>query len=207
MMGSLIYRCKTTNEMMPLGQRATCGSTIEAHPPFGGEFTGQRMSQFAQLYEDDVVAWAEQQAQALRDAARSNSNLPLDWENLAEEIEDLAKIYRSSLRSHLRRIIQHLVKLQHSPAPDPRRGWRQTVSLARSEVKDLLDESPSLKRQIEPLVNKVMESAIALALSDMEHYGEVNLSMSRLIRRRRYTTEQVLGEWFPPDPEPPARGE
>jgi hypothetical protein len=165
------------------------------------------MSQFAQLYEDDVVAWAEQQAQALRDAARSNSNLPLDWENLAEEIEDLAKIYRSSLRSPIRRIIQHLVKLQHSPASDPRRGWRQTVSLARSEVKDLLGESPSLRRQIEPLIKKVMESAIALALSDMEHYGEVNPSMSRLIRRRKYTSEQVLGDWFPSDPEEPRRGE
>ena len=164
------------------------------------------MTQLQQLYKDDVVAWAEQQAQALRDAARTNSNLPLDWENLAEEIEDLAKIYRSSLRSHLRRIIQHLVKLQHSPAVDPRRGWRQTVSLARLEVNDLLDESPSLKRQVEPLIKKVMESAIGLAISDMEHYDEINPLMARLISRRTYTMDQVLRDWFPPDPGEPPRG-
>jgi hypothetical protein len=165
------------------------------------------MTQLQQLYEDDVVAWAEQQGQALRDAARSNSNLPLDWENLAEEIEDLAKIYRSSLRSHLRRIIQHLVKLQHSPALDPRRGWRQTVSLARLEVNDLLEESPSLKRQVEPLIKKVMESAIALATSDMEHYDEINPLMSRLISRRTYTMDQVLSDWFPPEPDEATRSD
>ncbi len=160
------------------------------------------MAQFKQLYEDDVVAWAEQQAQALRDAARTNSNLPLDWENLAEEIEDLAKIYRLSLRSQLRRIIQHLVKLQHSPATDPRRGWRQTISSARSEVADLLEESPSLKRQVDLLIEKVMEGAIAAAVSDMEHYGEITTFMSRIISRRVFSTEEVLGDWFPPDPEP-----
>jgi len=165
------------------------------------------MTQLKQLYENDVVAWAEQQAQALREAARSSSNLPLDWENLAEEIEDLAKIYRSSLRSHLRRIIQHLVKLQHSPAIEPRRGWRQTVSLARLEVKDLLEESPSLKRDVELLLKRVMPSAIALAIADMEHYGEINTYMSRVISRRKYTTDQVLGDWFPPDPERSPRGD
>ena len=164
------------------------------------------MTQLKQLYEKDVVAWAEQQAQALREAARSNSNLPLDWENLAEEIEDLAKIYRSSLRSHIRRIIQHLVKLQHSPAVEPRRGWRQTVSLARLEAKDLLEESPSLKRQIEPLLKKVTASAIALAIADMEHYGEINPFMSRVISRRKYTVDQILGDWFPPEPGDPPRG-
>ena len=166
------------------------------------------MSPLKKLYENDVVAWAEQQAQALRDAAHSNSNLPLDWANLAEEIEDLAKIYRSSLRSQLRRIIQHLVKLQHSPVADPRRGWRQTVSLARSEVADILDESPSLRRQVEALTEKVMPSAIALAISDMEHYGAINPFLSRIISRRSYGVEQILGEWFPPDPElekPPRR--
>ena len=33
--------------------------------------------------------WSAQQAEALRSAAREHSNAPLDWENLAEEIEGL----------------------------------------------------------------------------------------------------------------------
>ena len=57
------------------------------------------------LYEEDTVAWAETQAAALRAAAQGGSNRQLDWENLAEEIEDLAKSERRSLHSHIRRII------------------------------------------------------------------------------------------------------
>jgi hypothetical protein len=38
----------------------------------------------AQLYEEDFVRWTEQQSSALRDAARVDTNLPLDWENLAD---------------------------------------------------------------------------------------------------------------------------
>lgn len=41
------------------------------------------------LYQRDLLAWSRQQAEALRTAARTSSNQLLDWENLAEEIEDL----------------------------------------------------------------------------------------------------------------------
>ena len=58
------------------------------------------MTDLKTLYERDTVAWSEQQAAALqRPAARGGSNQPLDWENLAEEIEDLAKSLRLRLRS------------------------------------------------------------------------------------------------------------
>jgi hypothetical protein len=46
-------------------------------------------SKLADLYEEDFVRWTEQQAAALRAAARAGTNLPLDWENLAEEIDSL----------------------------------------------------------------------------------------------------------------------
>lgn len=152
------------------------------------------------LYDEDVVAWSEQQAEALRAAARGGSNLQLDWENLAEEIEDLAKSYRLSLRSHARRIVQHLFKLQHSPAIDPRDGWRRTVELARMEVSDLLDESPSLKRDIPAIVKKVVSSGIELALRDLERHEEISPTQTRILRKRSYTAEQIFGDWFPPEP-------
>jgi hypothetical protein len=74
------------------------------------------MTDVKTLYEEDTVAWSEQQAAALRAAARGGSNQPLDWENLAEEIESLGRSLRLGLRSQLVRIIQHLVNLAHSPA-------------------------------------------------------------------------------------------
>src|SRR4051812_31292094 len=61
------------------------------------------------LYDEDIVAWSRQQAEALRAAARGGSNQPIDWENIAEEIGDLAVSQRSAVGSYVMRIIQHLV--------------------------------------------------------------------------------------------------
>jgi len=41
------------------------------------------MAKLNNLYDEDFVRWTEEQAAALRQA--KGSNLPLDWENLAEE--------------------------------------------------------------------------------------------------------------------------
>ena len=45
----------------------------------------------ARLYEEDFVRWTEQQSRALREAAGVGTNLPLDWENLAEEGRELGR--------------------------------------------------------------------------------------------------------------------
>ena len=39
-----------------------------------------------QGYDTDLALWAESQARALRAASRASTNLPIDWENVAEEI-------------------------------------------------------------------------------------------------------------------------
>ena len=52
------------------------------------------MADAGELYDQDFLRWTEQQATALRRAAK-DSNLPLDWENLAEEIESLGKSHRA----------------------------------------------------------------------------------------------------------------
>jgi hypothetical protein len=106
------------------------------------------MTDLKTLYETDTVAWSEHQAAALRAAARGGSNQQLDWERLAEEIEDLGASQRSALGSHIMRIIQHLVKLEYSPAIEPRNGWRRTIKLARLQAQKRLEESPSLRHEL-----------------------------------------------------------
>src|SRR5512144_2336937 len=55
------------------------------------------------VYEEDFMRWAEAQAKGLRRAAEAGSNLPLDWYNLAEEIESLGRSQRRELwREHRR---------------------------------------------------------------------------------------------------------
>src|SRR4051794_35522301 len=87
----------------------------------------------ALLYDEDFIAWTKTQAAALRAAARRSTNQALDWEHLAEEVEDLGKSVRHALSSQLRRILRHLIKLEHSPSLDPRRGWKESIRGARME--------------------------------------------------------------------------
>jgi Domain of unknown function DUF29 len=163
------------------------------------------MTDLKTLYDEDIVAWSKQQAEALRAAARTGSNQLLDWENLAEEIEDLGKSLRISLRSQLSRIIQHQVKLAFSPASDPRKGWRRTIRQARAEIERVLKDSPSLRRELLNLVDDETQRSIDLAIRDLEEYDELSRLDLPSLRRAGYTLDQVLGDWFPPDPEEPPR--
>ena len=160
----------------------------------------------ARLYEEDFVRWTEQQAAALRDAAGLTTNLPLDWENLAEEIDSLGRSLKHELRSRLMVIFEHLLKLEHSPAIDPRRGWVETIVRERLIIEDLLQESPSLKGGLSVAIEQAKSRALRLAARSLSDFGEAAEP-----RLPPYTEEQVLGDWFPgdtPDPGPlPANGE
>jgi hypothetical protein len=137
------------------------------------------MPKIGQLYDQDFVLWTKQQATALRRS--KGSNLPLDWENLAEEVESLGISQRTRLNSQIRRILHHLFKLEVSPRADPRAGWRATIRDARAEIQDLLEASPSLRREI----------------GDLEEHGELVDAVWGRLEKGGFTPEQVVGDWFP----------
>jgi hypothetical protein len=153
-----------------------------------------------QLYEEDFVRWTEQQSHALREAAGVGTNLPLDWENLAEEIESLGRSQRHELRSRIAVIIEHLLKLEHSPAVDPRRGWIDTIGRERLNVEDLLQDSPSLRSQLGPIIEQLKPRVARLTTTSLFGYGET----VRKVPIPDYTEEQVLGDWFPGEAPLPA---
>jgi len=159
------------------------------------------------LYDVDFVAWTEQQAEALRATAHGGTNQPLDWENLAEEIESLGKSDRRELRSQIYRVIRHLAKLQFSQATDPRGGWRDLVRDGRKQAALVLADTPSLKPQLDQLVSEESPEAIKRAVADLGEFGEVDAATQRALRQTRYTADQVLGDWFPPEPGGSARAE
>jgi len=152
------------------------------------------------LYDQDFLAWSRQQSEALRAAARTGSNQLLDWENLAEEIEDLGRSQRSATASHIMRVIQHLVKLEYSPSIDPRSGWRRTIRLARLQVQKRVEDNPSLKAELAQLVEEETGRGIEFAIADLEEHDEIDELGANVLRRARYTEEQVLGDWFPTEP-------
>src|SRR5271169_1457204 len=148
-----------------------------------------------ELYDQDFLLWTEEQATALRRAR--GSNLPLDWENLAEEIDGLGASQRTQLNSQVRRILRHLFKLEASPAVDPRAGWRATVRDARIEIEDLVEASPSLRREIDVVLKRQGTAAAKLAAHDLEDHGEPAEAVWARLENGGFTVEQVLGDWFP----------
>src|SRR4051794_6780168 len=153
------------------------------------------MTKVSELYDRDFFLWTQEQAAALRAARKSN--LPLDWDNLAEEIASLGTSQRTELNSQFRRILRHLFKLEASPAADPRAGWRTTVRDARIEIEDLLEGSPSLRREINAVVKRQSTSAAKLAAYDLEDHGEPAEAVWARLEKGGFTAEQVLGDWFP----------
>lgn len=85
------------------------------------------MSDAKRLYNRDFVLWSKTQANGLRSVARGGSNQQLDWENLAEEIESLGISQLRELKGQIRRIIEHLLKLENSAAIGPRSGWIELI--------------------------------------------------------------------------------
>jgi hypothetical protein len=158
------------------------------------------MSGTAELYDEDFLLWTQQQAKLLREAAERRVNFPLDWENLAEEIESLGKSQRSELRSRLTTIIEHLLKLEYSSAREPRNGWIGIIERTRGEAELLLGDNPSLRREVPELVATLFGKFGALALNDLIRRGELEKQLRDEILARPYTAEQVLGDWFPDGP-------
>src|SRR5689334_1690113 len=80
------------------------------------------------LYDNDFVLWSECQSELLRRlAAGEPVNESPDWPNIVEEIESLGKRDKREVRSCVATILLHLIKLQASPASEPREGWEDTV--------------------------------------------------------------------------------
>jgi hypothetical protein len=145
-------------------------------------------------YDRDLVRWAEDQARALRNAGRERINLPIDWENVAQEIESLGKSQGRELASRIGVILVHLMKLQASPTTEPRAGWRETIIGQRNEIERLIEDSPSLRQAVDGIIAKGIRGAAYQASTAIKDRGET----SRIdLNTVCYAAEQVLGDMLP----------
>ncbi len=148
-----------------------------------------------QLYDEDFVAWTQVQARELRRFARLRPNVALDLRHIAEEIADLGTERRDALRSWTRRIIEHLLLLQHSPADEPRRGWADEVDTFRDEIEERL--TATLRRDLQRQLPRLYDRARERAKGKLERYGETHAA-ARLPARCPYALNEILGDFWPP---------
>ena len=147
------------------------------------------------LYETDTVAWAEQQADLLRRvAAGERPNAEPDWPNIAEEIDSMASTQARELASRIAVIMEHLMKLEASPAQTPRVGWRATLRRERADIERILAESPSLRPRVPAIIAAETKAARREAVASLADNGETPRCDVESIA---YGEAQVLDDWFP----------
>jgi Domain of unknown function DUF29 len=147
-------------------------------------------------YETDVYRWSERQGALLRRLAAGErvNDADLDWSNIAEEIQTVGRSERAALSSHISNLLEHLIKLQISPATDPRAGCRETILRGRSDAEELLRDNPSLRPAVADIVARRLPVARRLAIAAMESHGEQPVLDPDVVV---FDEAQVLGDWFP----------
>lgn len=147
--------------------------------------------------EVDLHAWLLGQAAALR----SKRYDAVEWETLAEELEAMAARDRRELISCLRTLLAHLLKWRYQTwGHRSENSWKRSIIVARQELSDLFDESPSLKTK--PALSEHLTKAYAQARSLAS--TEMGLDKRRwealFPKTCPWPFEQVMDEDYLPNP-------
>jgi hypothetical protein len=141
-------------------------------------------------YELDFLEWSRETADLIREGKLAE----VDTEHVAEEIEDLGNNWRHSLRSRLRQLLMHLLKLRYQGHVHQHlRSWRISVSNQRLEIDDLLADAPSLRREMESMLSSCFEKAREMAEE------ETGLPISTFPIECPWSLEQIMDRKFWPE--------
>lgn len=148
----------------------------------------------ASLYETDFYAWTQEQSDKLRRLLTTRTNLDLDIENIAEEIDSMGRSNRHQLVNRLAELDEHLMKLAFSLAWEPRRQWKKSVTGQRYSIAKLLRQNPSLRRELPAS----LEAAHEDALREFDQDKLIRLNMNELPGLCPFELDDMLNdEWWP----------
>jgi hypothetical protein len=153
------------------------------------------------LYRHDYYAWSRQQAAELRRLRGERVTSTLDLDNLAEEVASLGRSDLRRVKSQLRRIIEHLLKLQYSPATEPLDGCCETILKARQDIDDYL--TSSMRPEVEAGLEQDYSKGRAKAVLALQRYGEHEAAVALPMRSPYALAELLDPEWWPPVALPP----
>ena len=148
------------------------------------------MSTANDLYEQDLHAWALQNATLLRQGHLAE----VDAEHLAEELEDMGANKKRAIVRHLMRLLQHLLKYKMQPQLRSK-SWQLTIRNQREDLQELLEESPSLVHMLHD--PERWRRAYARAVSEASI--ETGMDESVFPRECPFTVEQALNPDFWPE--------
>lgn len=144
-----------------------------------------------ELYDKDYPLWAEINLELLREKLYDL----VDWDNLLEEIDDMAKTDLKTCISHLAIILEHLYKLDNfkdlAGGETAGKSWIRSIKNSRVEIEVLFEYYPSLKSKL-PLE---MDKAWLKARKKLEIWLEDNNldpRMYNIPQNCPYSFEEVM---------------
>jgi Domain of unknown function DUF29 len=142
------------------------------------------------IYDQDFYVWTEVQADLLRQRRFE----ALDLDNLIEEVAGLGDTKKSAVLNDARVIIEHLLKLQHSPAQDPQRGWAESILEHRTRLE--FELTPRLRHILDEELPRVYALTRRTTERKLRLYGE-DAAAGALPAACPYTVDQIIGDWWP----------
>lgn len=144
-------------------------------------------------YQEDYYLWALDQAERLRGMAGKRANDSLDWELLADEIEELARSDQRACVSYVEQIVAHMLKLAYSTASYPRGHWRGEIAAFRSDLRKTLTRTIEAK-----LRGELADLYVDARKRAIERLAEEEPGFALQVPSAcPYTWEQITGDWLP----------
>ena len=119
------------------------------------------------LYDQDSWAWARQQAAALRRRDYS----AVDWDNLIEEVDDLAGRQEDAWTSCCANVLSHMLKIRHSGAREACGDWVKEISTWRLGMYAKHIDNPGMRSKFPELLANAWHLGRKTALSALSYEG------------------------------------
>jgi hypothetical protein len=99
------------------------------------------------LYDTDILAWSEHQAEQLRRHAAGANDPALDWPNIIEEIEAVGNEQLHAVTSLLVQALAHMLKAEAWPLCRDVPHWQADARRFRGDAADRY--TPSMRQRID----------------------------------------------------------
>jgi hypothetical protein len=139
-------------------------------------------------YDRDFNLWLEQTVNLLK-IGRFDE---LDLDNLVNELESMSRRDKREIQSRLKILLMHLLKWQYQPEQRSL-SWRSSIQNNRTEIRLIIEDSPSLKDY--PLA--VLDRAYIPARRDAAAETELSLELFPVICP--FAISEILDEDFFPE--------
>jgi hypothetical protein len=148
------------------------------------------------LYDRDILAWSQYQADLLRRLARGERVNDVDWEHVVEEIEDVGLSQLNAVHSYLRLLLVHLLNVHGWPESLSVGHWRGEIVSFQADAAQRFAPSMRQKIDLDRLYRLAREQVSAASYDGREPIawpGTCPFTLDQLLTEHRTELEAALG--------------